>query len=59
MNKPKFSDKDYIGFLIASPRAFSCMEAARVQPGQANAPAHDAITAFCIALRPIRTICGK
>ncbi|MDB5868283.1 MAG: hypothetical protein JWP96_615 [Polaromonas sp.] len=32
MNKPKFSDKDSIDVLIASPRAFCCTEAARVQP---------------------------
>lgn len=36
MNKLKFSDNDYIDFLIASPYKFSCTEAARVQPKQAN-----------------------
>ena len=27
MNKSKFSDKDYIDFLIAHPRTFSCTKA--------------------------------
>jgi putative transposase len=44
MNKPKFSDKDSIDVLIASPRAFCCTKAARVQPEQDKTPAHDAIT---------------
>ena len=52
MNKPKFSDKDYIDFLIASPRTFSCTEAARVQPEQGNSSAaHDAITRLLYRLQ--------
>ena len=51
MNKPKFSDKDYIDFLIASPRTFSCTEAARVQPEQDKAPAHDAIARLLYRLQ--------
>lgn len=43
MNAAKFRDTDYIDFLIASPRAFSCTEAARVQPEGDRAAAHDAI----------------
>ena len=30
--KPKCHDADYIDFLIATPRAFCCTEAAAVQP---------------------------
>lgn len=44
MNPPKYNEYEYINFLIASPRVFSCTEAARVQPEQENPPAHDAIT---------------
>jgi len=44
MNPPKYNEYEYINFLIASPRVYSCTEAARVQPEQENPPAHDAIT---------------
>ena len=43
MNPPKCNEYDYIDFLVATPRVFSCTEAARVQPDDTNAPAHDAI----------------
>jgi hypothetical protein len=43
MNPPKCNEYDYINFLMASPRIFSCTEAGRVQPEQKNAPAHDSI----------------
>jgi hypothetical protein len=42
--KPKCVDTDYIDFLIASPKAFCCTEAAAVQPESPEAPAHDAFT---------------
>jgi putative transposase len=42
--KPKCVDTDYIDFLIASPKAFCCTEAARVQPESPDAAAHDAFT---------------
>jgi hypothetical protein len=52
MNRPKFSDQDYIDFLIASPRAFSCTQAARVQTGGDNfPPALDAITRLVYRLQ--------
>jgi putative transposase len=44
MNPAKYNEYEYINFLIASPKVYSCTEAARVQPEQANPPAHDAIT---------------
>lgn len=44
MNAPKVSDEDYINFVIATPRAVSATEAARVQPEDEQAPAHDAFT---------------
>jgi hypothetical protein len=31
MNPPKCDDQDYINFLVATPRAFSALEAARAQ----------------------------
>jgi putative transposase len=44
MNPPKCDALDYIHFLIAAQRVFSCTEAARSQPPGENAPAHDAFT---------------
>ena len=52
MNSPRCDDVDYIDFLIASPRHFTCTEAARSQPSQqddkndasASSPAHDSFT---------------
>jgi putative transposase len=44
MNPPKVDDSDYINYLIAAPRVFTCTEAARSQPpgqGPSEAPAHD------------------
>ena len=44
MNAPRCSEHDYIAFLIAAQRVFSCTEAARCQPDAPAAPAHDAFT---------------
>ena len=46
MNPPKCDEIDYIHFLIAAQKVFTCTEAARSQPGAstAQAPAHDAFT---------------
>ncbi len=52
MNPPKCHDEDYINFLIATPRHVSALEAARVQPEQANPPAHDAFTRLLHRLEP-------
>ena len=43
MNPPKCTEYDYINFLIATPKHYSCTEAARVQPEQNNPPAHDSL----------------
>jgi putative transposase len=42
MNEAKVHTEDYIQFLLASQQQFTCTEAARVQPTQPDAPAHDA-----------------
>lgn len=52
MNAPRCSDEDYIQFLLASPRAVSATEAARVQPRTPRAPAHDAFTRLLHRLEP-------
>ena len=52
MNPPKCKDEDYINFLIATPRQVSATEAARVQPEQRQAPAHDAFTRLLQRLEP-------
>jgi putative transposase len=41
MNTPRCTEQTYIDFLVASQRAASCAEAARVQPQGPFAPAHD------------------
>ncbi len=52
MNAPKCRPEDYINFLVASPRAVSGTEAARVQPEQPDPPAHDAFTRLLHRLEP-------
>jgi len=44
MNPPKCDDLDYIHFIIAAQKAFTCTEAARCQPQGEKTPAHDAFT---------------
>ncbi len=52
MNGPRCTDTDYVDFLVATPRIVSCVEAARVQPRRAAAPAHDAFTRLLHRLEP-------
>lgn len=56
MNPPKVNDRDYINFLIATPKAYSATEAARVQPPErSRVPAHDAFTRLLHRLEPDAT----
>lgn len=52
MNAPRCNALDYIDFLVASPRACSCTEAARVQPQAPRAAAHDSFTRLLHRLEP-------
>jgi hypothetical protein len=52
MNPPKVNEYDYINFLIATQKAYSCLEAERVQPESADAAAHDAITRLVHRMEP-------
>jgi hypothetical protein len=52
MNAPKCQPDDYIDFLIATPKACSATEAARVQPEQPRPAAHDAFTRLLHRLEP-------
>lgn len=52
MSVPKVHPIDYIQFLIATPKACSGTEAARVQPDQPDPPAHDAFTRLLTRLEP-------
>ena len=52
MNPPRVTDRDYIDFLIGTPKEASACEAARVQPLNPNAPAHDAFTRLLTRLEP-------
>ncbi len=52
MNPPKYTAIEYIIFLIATQKAYSCSEAGRVQPEQPEPPAHDAINRLLHRLEP-------
>jgi putative transposase len=52
MNAPRCTPEGYIQFLLATPRACSATEAARVQPDQPDAPAHDAFTRLLHRIEP-------
>jgi hypothetical protein len=52
MNPPKYTAIEYINFLIATQKAYSCSEAGRVQPEQLEPAAHDAITRLLHRLEP-------
>jgi putative transposase len=52
MNTPKCQEEDYINFLIATQKAYSCTEAARVQPDRPNPASHDAILRVLYRLEP-------
>ena len=52
MPQAKCSESQYIDFLIATPRAASCCEAARSQPANAVPAAHDAYTRLLQRLEP-------
>src|SRR5918996_1669863 len=52
MNAPRCTPVDHINFLVATPRAVSGTEAARVQPDQPKPPAHDAFTRLLHRLEP-------
>lgn len=43
MNPRRCDEYDYINFLIAAQKSYSCLEAGRVQPHQQGAPAHDSL----------------
>ena len=44
MNPPKYTDIDYIDFLVGAQKSYSCLEAEKVQPQADNPPSHDSIT---------------
>ena len=58
MNPQKCHDEDYINFLVAAPKRFTCTEAARSQPSDGDdtpitiPPAHDSFTRFLQRLPP-------
>ena len=64
MNPPKVDDLDYIHFLVAAQKAFTCTEAARSHPDEEEGPAHDAFTRLLQRRPPTRGIprerrCGR
>ena len=57
MNPPKYTAIEYIDFLIATQKAYSCCEADRVQPTTRSAAAHDTINHNCEV--PAANLLGK
>ena len=52
INPPKCTELDYINFLIASSRVFSCTEASRYSFIDSNSPAHDSFTRLLLRQPP-------
>ena len=52
MNAPRCTDEGYIQLLLATPKACSATEAARVQPDTPDKPAHDAFTRLLHRIEP-------
>ena len=52
MRTAKCRDTDYIDFLIASPKAVTCTEAAAAQPDSRQPPAHDSFTRLLRRIEP-------
>jgi putative transposase len=52
MNPPRATERDYIDFLVATPKVASACEAARCQPDATDAPAHDAFSRLLARLEP-------
>jgi hypothetical protein len=52
MNRRRSTPLDYIDFLVASPKAATATEAARVQPNGPTAPRHDSFTRLLNDLEP-------
>lgn len=52
MNRPRVTPEDYIQFLLATPKACTATEAARVQPDRPTAPAPGAFTRLLHRLEP-------
>jgi hypothetical protein len=52
MNPAKYSVAEYINFLIATQKVYSCSEAERVQPHRDNSPSHDAINRLLHRIEP-------
>jgi hypothetical protein len=57
MNPPKYTAIEYIDFLIATQKAYSCCEADRVQPTTGSAAAYDTINHNCEL--PTANLLGK
>jgi putative transposase len=52
MNQPRCDSFSYINFLVITPFAHTCSEAARVQPDSPRAPAHDSFNRLLHRLEP-------
>jgi hypothetical protein len=59
MNIPKVCERDYIDFLVATPKTCSALEAARVSVTQTSPPSHDAFTHLLHRLEPDKDLYGN
>jgi len=55
MNRPRCDEHDYINFLIATQKDYTCTEAAKVQPEKENAPCHDSLNRLLYRINPNST----
>jgi hypothetical protein len=52
MNPARCDEYDYINFLVAAQKSYSCVEAGRVQPRKAEAAAHDSLNRMLTRKEP-------
>jgi hypothetical protein len=52
MNPRRCDEYDYLNFLVATQKSYSCLEAGRVQPPKLGAPAHDSLTRLLTRTEP-------
>lgn len=52
MNPKRCNEYDYINFLVAAQKSYSCLEIGRVQPAKANTPAHDSLNRMLHRIQP-------
>lgn len=52
MNRPRCDEYDYIHFLVATQKVYTCTEAARAEPEENNSPCHDSLNRLLYRIDP-------